>query len=378
MKILTILLLIGLSSCIHIRTKIRADKDFKGISERSFHKHAEDTKLFDTQYGLIIHGIGPQKDDYSHKIMKNISNQMNINTTLKRTSLVTGHNKVKLEKTEYSNPELHKRLVFYSIKWSDLTDSAKMVMIQNETQLEGAFHGINKPIKKGLMYCRVSDAFYGQDKNYLGPILETIDCAYLDIQKEIGGANLNELNLISGSYGSQIFIRYLYEKQKVSIESAYNEIDTTTRLFESAPLTPLLAPAAPESIEALFFDHKFKETTLNFYMLTNQLALMDGHLKEWGGCDPILSREFRIGGVNAVALRNTNDFLCYYLPKETLSKFFQCEDENITVTNSFYWNIPPLNNPGSAHTCVFKLKKFAKIVVFGSKSNRVKVLKKRK
>jgi hypothetical protein len=380
--ILTILLV---SSCVHLNPRIKVDSDFSGIESQEFQKGKFDnTQSIDSKYFLIIHGIGPQDSNYSYELMKSIAKYSKINFSVNRKKLNTGSTFTRLEKTEYFNVLHDKRLVFYSIKWSDLVEPSRQEIRFREDELSGRFHGFTRTLKRQLMYKRVADAFLGQDSTHLAKIIETMEVAFGDITDETGGLEkLSQLNLISGSFGSQLFIRFLYDRQEDLLQPLTNQLITedyskwskffglnlnefTEKLEDKVFYDSVYAHVLSVSKDSLLTVNNFntKGLQLNFYMLTNQLNLMDGNIPNWGGNMPTDSSRLRIKSVRAVAFRNTNDLLCYYVPEEVFSKYFRCND--VQVTNTYYWNFLIRNNALSAHTAVFKLNKLAKAIVKGS------------
>lgn len=382
--ILTILLV---SSCVHLNPRIKVDSDFSGIESQEFQKGKfNNTQSIDSKYILIIHGIGPQDSNYSYDLMKSIAKYSKINFSVNRRKLNTGSTFTRLEKTEYFNVPHDKRLVFYSIKWSDLVEPAKQEIRFYEDHLSGKFHGLSRTIKRQLMIKRVADGFLGQDSTHLTKIVKTIEVAFHDITSETGGLeNLSQLNLISGSFGSQLFIRFLYDRQH-EIKKSYVDQQIANDEFRNKWIQKLGLDLKGDNIEVInemLFDSIYSSVLstsmdslmnsnnfntnglqLNFYMLTNQLNLMDGNIPNWGGNLPTDGSRLHINSVRAIAFRNTNDLLCYYVPKEVFSKYFRCDD--IQVTNTYYWNFLIRNDIICAHTAVFKLNKLAKAIVKGS------------
>ncbi len=217
------------------------------------------------------------------------------------------------------------------------------------------------------MYQKVTDAFLAQGKDYYEIIDAAIGRAMSDISNETDGFyDIDELNLISGSFGSQLFIKYFANREGIQ-KKYYNDYHDEDTGYPYDSINHNLPEIQPEWWPEIdYFDYWKKPFTLNFYMLTNQMNLMDGSIENWGGGstkDSILFHE--IDEIRVVAFRNTNDFLCYYVPEHIIKNYFG-EYVEISVTNSYYWNLILRNNALQAHTAVFKLNKLAKAITKGS------------
>ncbi len=124
-SILFLICIILISSCIHLNPRIKVDKTFYGLDNQAFVEPSFTLDNLESKYTLIIHGIGSQETDYSYEMMRSIAKYSGVKTEIKRTPIETEHKCAQIEKTEYFNKSGDKRLVFYTIRWSDLTEPAK-------------------------------------------------------------------------------------------------------------------------------------------------------------------------------------------------------------------------------------------------------------
>jgi DNA-binding PadR family transcriptional regulator len=362
-----------MQSCKIFRSpKIKAECAFTGVS--AFQRG--DSLQPQAEVYLMIHGIGPQDDDYARKMIRRLS-EYNFGKGQVRYELARLESDAFVQKgrelkkayfemtaAEQNSVELMRivarkkddsksgkltsgveQAVFYVVNWSK---AAELERRKLQTEEFDAFApnyiGINKWLKKTIMIQRVSDAFSGGSPTLLEPIYRVFLQA---IQGEEYAAN-QRLNLISGSFGSQIFLYCLY---RLKHEQAQNP------------------PQSKRGMGKNIFAEKFQ---LNLFMLTNQVNLMDENIPNWIDYMGMEGNErLPIGHVQVVAFRNPNDLLSYYVPPEIVKSFF-ASNVDLQVINGYYFNWPVGNDVISSHTRVYRKKKLARAIWMGSDSKRVK------
>lgn len=364
------------SSCKILRpTRIKTDAEYMGIEKLSCsdpsEKNCTETK---GQKYILIHGIGSQHDAYSEKMIKRLSKYSFKKSKYQRKVYclvgeefveIPGKNLKTEVKDKSPNGQIRvlkivdlsetKTNTYYSINWSVLTAGKKDTLRREEFKDGPRFIGINKGIlKKVVMVEKVSDAFNGSEPETISMLLKTILLVLLDdnLYKE------ENLNLISGSFGSQLFLGAMKTFQNLNLA-------TNAQVFNNLTIRNLdfLIP---------------KNQRLNMFLLTNQINLMDENIDSWfmnNSVDSTKIKPLNYKEIQIVAFRNPNDILCYYLPKKVADKLFEkyVKPEKIKVYNAYYFNWPIRNDVGLAHTCVFNLKKLAKAVYYGTDAWGVKI-----
>lgn len=364
----------SLNSCKILRSpRIKASSNIKGISSKNpqFHK---------SNQFIIIHGIGTQKNDYSEKLIRRLNNyQFGTNTYKYDIWTYNGEQFVEHLNIDYNtvldeysnngddieiikikahslNSECKDTNLFYSINWSVLIEKDRDKLRKIEMDGKPFFRGTNRLAKRMILINNVSDAFTGSKSN----TLEYIVKGFIKI---IDNGNLlkNEnINLISGSFGSQLFLATLLALQDES--------------FYKSNFFGLLNQNNLINDSTMFKINKNNKISLNMYMLTNQLNLMPDNVIDWANsiCNNKFhkdSTKLNFKEVNITAFRNPNDLLCYYVPIEALKNIFKVPNSSINLVNAYYFNWPIRNDVLFAHTSVFKLKKLSKIIYYGSDSN---------
>ena len=224
------------------------------------------------------------------------------------------------------------------------------------------------------MIDRAGDLFFAQHPDVTPKINSIIDAAFFDMSLQKG--SIGDINIISGSLGSQVTLRYLKGKFKnFKQREACNQygIEIDSNIIEPTPDEKLVASLFTN--ESIGLEGVFEKRGLNFYMLSNQYDLMKGNLESWGGVEYYCEQngdsvkiEECLNNINVVAFRNPNDMLCYYLQEETLvGNSEKCKSgENLSVSNVHYWNFLIGNNLLQAHTKPFTSKKMFKAISYGS------------
>ena len=357
------ILIFVLSSCIAV--KFRSEKEIFGI-EDNLCQSAKDSI---TKANIIlIHGIGRTKFDYSEKMIHNISkNILGKNYCENKCTIGQFDGKlIKYRNVTHKNAKNQRELVFYSIWWSPLTEPIKDSIIlteRNHNPKSRRFALLPYMLKTKVMTDRAGDAFFVQQKDVMESIIQMLDTIVVDIQKQED--KLSSLNLISASLGSQVFTKYLITNYERSWKESAIENGDKTNI---------------ENFTDLFLTTKHKDSrmSLNFYLLSNQLMLMNESVISWGGCDPIVDSSqieaMSFSNMNYYAFRNPNDFLNYYLDSNAITKQFKAV--SINVVNSWYYNLAlrpgaVLTRNGSikSHVLPYKLNKISSIISYGTYKN---------
>lgn len=393
------------SSCKILRpTRIKMNGEYDGIEQltctNQTKKGCSESK---GQKYLIIHGIGSQKDNYSLKMIQRISKYSfkgvkykrefyclrgenfvripgeNLEREMQDSTLAGNIHVLKvLDYSEKRNGEKYSKTnTFYSINWSVLAKVNKKQLQKEEFKNGPRFIGINKGIlKKVVMMEKVSDAFNGSKPETIEELINIILVLFLKEQID----QEQNINLISGSFGSQLFIGSMIilknpELLKNPEFLANSNLPINPNSLLNNPL--IKAYNEPSNLAA---QSKIVQK-LNMFLLTNQINLMDENILGWfktKSTDPLLRQNsLDYEEVQIVAFRNPNDILCYYLPKKVVDKLFEnfVEPEKIKVYNGYYFNWPIRNDVALAHTSVFNLKKLAKAIYYGMDAWGVKTKK---
>ncbi|MGV6861557.1 MAG: hypothetical protein ACWA41_07280 [Putridiphycobacter sp.] len=372
-----IFLLTSLNACKIFRSpRIKSSGYIQGIS-------AKYPKYYKSNQFLIIHGIGAQKNDYSEKLIRRLNNY-HFGTNNYQYEIWTYENKEfqKQNTTDYCavldkycnhgdieimkikahslDSERNDTNLFYSINWSVLIENNRNELKNSEIGGKPLYRGLNRFAKRKILIDKVSDAFSGSKTGTLTPLVT----AFIKILEDEKMLEKDKLNLISGSFGSQLFLATLLALQDDSFHiNDFIDKDEQTIFMQE---------------DGFKLDIN-TEIELNMFMLTNQLNLMPENVIDWANsiCNDSLNKSTRLNfnKVNVTAFRNPNDLLCYYVPKKALKNIFSVDDSDIHLVNAYYFNWPIRNDAMLAHTSVFKLKKLSKIIYYGSESNWTKLKK---
>ena len=384
--------------------RIKADEKFAGVNTMQQNDMREGTQK-DFEHYIIIHGIGEQEDDYSRKMIKRLSQfsygKKNVRYRFYRWSyeeseFIHDGTTINSEQFKISNDEPNVDLirivaepidkgqiasgvpdasVFYAINWSvAVNDERKKLETEEFKTFQPFYFGINKFLKKTVMVKKVADAFNGSEKKLVEQLYQRFLNTVVDTEYPVDG----RINLISGSFGSQLFLGCLSRAQRdyKRIEPLLDETDDGY-IFNVDPTTiPYIQDTNLVKEQVQFTKRVFDEGdfNLNMYMLTNQTNLMDKNIDSWFDVDSTNYKRdpLKIETVQITALRNPNDLLSYYFPETAADNFFG-EDTRVNVSNAYYFNWPIRNDVASAHTAVFRLKKLAKAIWEGDQSGWVKV-----
>lgn len=373
------ILLVG---CIHLNPRFKSESHFDGLDKKFELSSRGDSVL----YCFIIHGIGHQEQYYSYEMIDELGKNL-----LGKDFTYEPNKSIKdscVERKILESKNEKKKLVFYTITWSPYSDEYKSDLEDIEKKNNPNKFSISKKVKSGVMIDRAGDLFFAQHSEVLPKILKLIDMSVSDMIEHSSGASVQNLNLISGSLGSQVFMKYLklhYANFKTDLKECLAEEENVlvSNLFSSAFIEAADSADTPENKKVIFINDFFAHSktdssenvssantkSLNFYMLTNQVNLMPDNLEAWGGvkfnCDQP-EPDIRFDNTTFIAFRNPNDMLCYYLPKKVLAQ----QSDSILVTNIYYWNFLVRNNIIQAHTAPFSLKKMHKVLAYGSAKHK--------
>lgn len=335
---------------------------------------------------IIMHGIGSKESNYSEKIINRLNTfkfgknnfQCNYsvyinggfkqihNQSLKKI-YETYNNRggveaLKIVVTDSLRPEI-KANQYYSINWAVAVQNSKDSLVNAEMNNSPFYLGINKMLKKMVMMRRVSDAFSGSKPQ----IIIKLHKLLCQIITDGNLFNKNSLNVITGSFGTQITLGLLQEIQQFENSKLFKN------KFEFQEIFSQLAKADNKGID--YYKAKLTiDTTqkLKIFSLSNQLNLMPNNINGWYSNLKRDSSHLNFDSVQIVAFRNPNDILCYYMPQKTAEQFFP-KTTNVKVINTYYFNWPIRNDVATAHTVVFDSKKLAKIIHYGTYSNWARV-----
>jgi hypothetical protein len=375
-----------LAGCMHLNPKFRTELTFKGLKQ-----YASDSTIV----VFVIHGIGHQEQNYSYKLINGLGKNVLGKGFTYESKSPENLQKGNLEKFTLKNN--HQRLIVYSITWSSFSDPYKDALRKEEFGRRPYNWNISEKVKDVIMIDRAGDLFFAQHSEILPKILETVDIAFADMER----VNPSEkINIISGSLGSQVFLKYLslryagFLKNNVPFQTfcsqnlnkdlkkdsldknsdldflAKEEKELYLKVFENQ--NPYNEELFNAPLNASFtFDNSNPVVftkALNFYMLTNQYNLMSDNFKVWGGLKLNIENidlRPKFEEVKVVAFKNPNDMLCYQLPEN----FLAANASNSTkpeVVNVWYWNLIFRNNIIQAHTAPFHMRKFYKVISYGS------------
>ncbi len=370
-----LLAILVLSSCKILHCpEIRVDGRIEGLTEKK-------KAYISAESFIVMHGIGSKENDYSEKLIRRLNDfkfgknnyQLEISVyqdgyfklmqgkTLKEV-YETYNNQgdieaLKIVARNITQSEI-KENQFYSINWAVAVQKSKDNLVDAEMDNSPFYFGVNKVLKKMVMMRRVSDAFSGSKPEIVTGLYNLMCTIIIDGKM----SEKDNLNVISGSFGTQLFLGLLNEIQKFDNSPNFkNEFNVFANKV-----------ANEESVS--YLENKLtinKNQKLRIYSLTNQLNLMPNNIKTWYSDVNSDSSKLNFKSVQIVAFRNPNDILCYYMPREAAAKFFPSNTE-LKVINTFYFNWPVRNDVASAHTVVFKSKKLAKIIYYGHTSNWIR------
>jgi hypothetical protein len=330
----TIFLLVTIllfTSCKILRFpgRVKVDNEISGVCSSKKDPCKQDN-IF-----IIMHGIGSQKSDYSESIINRLNNYTYGKNNYKYEIEVLensefnkkDNNSLKEICKEYNNDKEIEVLkikaisldksksytnTFYSINWSVVLDESKHNLVETEFGNSPHYWGINKILKKMLVMEKFSDAFAGSQPDLTKKFYKTI----LEIVKDgdILDNKTSALNVITGSFGTQLFLGAINELQKKDKSKIYQSLLKENNYISSHNIN--------------ISDNKFmisKDLKLKIYALTNQVNLMPNNVNQWySGISDSTGDTSRLNfsSVQIMAFRNPNDLLCYYLPDSVGKSFF--------------------------------------------------------
>lgn len=379
--LLSFLLLLASCKIFRLPGRVKVDGEITGICTSKKNACTQKNNF------IIMHGIGSQKSDYSEDLIRRLNDYKfgKNNYKYKIEVLDKGQfvNMDTLSLNEvYENYDNHgkdievikiralplngqsvEENVFYSINWSVVIDSSKRKLEETEFDYSPRYWGINKGLKRFVMIEKMSDAFAGSQPAMAQKIYYTYYAIVAD-----GGVLQNPnttLNVITGSFGTQLFLGAINELQKNEKSLYFEKQFKTQNEFLKDSIS-----FVEEFRKSVTIDPTLK---LQLYALTNQVNLMPNNVNPWFKDLNQDSLLLEFNSVQITAFRNPNDILCYYLPDTVAKKYFPNKiHDSVRVINSYYFNWPFKNDVASAHTAVFKLKKLSKIIYYGSNSNWVR------
>jgi hypothetical protein len=218
MKLLSFILLIFLlQSCTISKYKLRkVEGTFPGISQglKTNPETPKDIKV------LIIHGIGPQTEDYANpfiqKMAQKLGYTLNDTLTLDTMSFENNRGKTFIHKYKIKGNWIS----FYSIFWSEITQPYRERLKENHSEFKGNRAWLNNKIKKEVLNDNLIDfVLYTSNtfkKEIKHPVYETLNKIYEDNIKVERKYNLTKsiltpqldkkIYMISGSLGSKILL----------------------------------------------------------------------------------------------------------------------------------------------------------------------------
>jgi hypothetical protein len=285
--------------------------------------------------------------------------------------------KTQLEKFVATNKEGDKRIVFYSLRYSNLSDSIKESMRINESRVDGEIpRNFAAKVSKDVFIDQFKDVMKVQESGTLPKIIYYFDLAINDAKtKYLQGKSNVEINFITSSLGSAVTAAYVYDFY-LNLAQSKLENKTITPNFQH---------------EGFHYITQMKEANtkfhFNIYQLTNQLVLFGTSIQNWGNKkspeeeDSIQSQLKRMTAeerdqmgqnfhLNVYSYRNPNDLLCLYVPPTFYQELLHDYQNVNQVVNIHYSNVLLHNDPITAHTFPLSSGRIAKRLSNGVKGKK--------
>lgn len=337
---------------------------------------------------LMIHGVGIHHPGYSRRIQENLADNIGLDVISRLPKnihlLDPGDHKTpigNLRITFWQNQDGSKKMLFYELTWSEITDPARKIIAFDSTERYTKFRvPFNNMMKEFLDNTLPDPLYYITDKNNL--ILHSSqqslcwmfktdwdnipdnrsEVCNISMYDEINALDRENLMFITHSLGSKILMDALISTaDKVSL-AQNRDVDTT---------------AQKNMIRRL------QDKELTIFMLANQLPILQighplpkVHNQIGAYCSARGSKYNRriFKGVNIIAFSDPNDLLSYAIPQEFVDKYI---DSRICplVTNVSVNVTPEISafgvgivNPIAAHTDYDNSPKVINLITRGTQN----------
>ena len=271
--------------------RFKAEKHFPGLNNYG-------TKT----YCILFHGMGSKDQNYSYNMINNLAKNKFKNPCIRKEPNFS--DSPSIEKFVASNQDNNETIIFYSIRWSNLTDPLKESLM-NEENKNPRRRKISKIAKNGLMIDLIKDVMAVQEEPVLDEVIKYLDTVMDDIY--LSTPSNPNINIISASLGSAMIYRYLQIKSfNTQVSRILAKEFLETRISNTKILNPDDKTQATEkdlipsfnpiylgpwsSVKPLPYDKQklinqdpLEITSVHFYMLTNQINLMGKSINNWGG-----------------------------------------------------------------------------------------------
>lgn len=320
------------------RFKLLAEQEFKGLLSD---KSVENIQV------LVIHGTGIKKSSYADKLMDYSFKKVKSGPVNSEIIYRSSDSKISVQK-KTAQFEANRLLTFYVVHWSDYTNSNKKDL-RKMHKLHGVNRGVlSKFLKNRILINQFYDFVVFSNNQFKKEINLALDLTFENMLMQSAG-KISNVNLVSGSLGSSIFMEYVNKLHLGLKDTLHLEKATTEKMKVKLEFVQ----AKPD----------------NFFMLTNQIHFLE----------PIIAQDTtyeilkNLKPLQMVAFRHTNDALSFYLPTNVAANFVPYR--TVKAINIRYKNPICGNLFFAAHERPFKIEKIFDAILFGNQSRWVKIKK---
>ena len=321
---------------------------------------------------IFVHGMGYKDQNYSYfTINKMAKTSLGNKYTIRKDVFFDSDVdtiKTQLEKFIATNKEGNKSIVFYSLRYSNLSDTIKEVMRENEAIVDKGFRrGFVAKVAKNGFIDQFKDVMKVQEEGVLPKIVYYFDLAVNDaMEKYFLGKDNVKINFVTSSLGSAVTAAYIY--------------DFYLSLAQKSAVKENVSPNFDHAIFSYFSltDQSNVKFHFNVYQLTNQLVLFGTSIQNWGNKKTEAERlQMNVldsmqvlkmkdyFDLNIYSYRNQNDDLCLYVPPLFYQELLKDNVNVKPVINIHYTNLLLHNDPISAHTFPLSSGRIAKRLANG-------------
>jgi hypothetical protein len=374
------LLLLLLTSCKQLRFSFKSEGKTDGIFQ-DFEKPKKNAPVTPKIKAVVfVHGMGQKDQNYSYLMLNNLA-KFHFKGHYQIIKDISFHTKdtfkTHLEKFKAFDKNKD-TILFYSIRYSNKSDSIKIKMKKNEMIENKRRNGIPRFAKNGFID-QFKDVMLVQEKNISDTITIMFNESLSDFVKHKNfDKDSSCINFITASLGTAVTARYL---RSIYLLKKEKDVDDS------------LSYADMHQMNSISNDKNYRKilSIKNFriYQLTNQLDLFGESIKNWGNPSTFQGyqdelNEFKMNSnkrliqsndnkmvLKSYSFRHPNDLLCFYVKPSFYKTHFDIKSNDPeykdidNVVNIHYRNILRKNNLIVAHVFVYSSRRLAKKIVSG-------------
>ena|SRR6218665_2313176 len=354
---LTLLLFACRSSLFHHDFRPEKKVDIPGIYP---HKSTDSISVV-----MFVHGMGRKDQNYPYyTINKMAKKSLGAGYKIEKCTDFYHDNediKPQLEKFVAESTNKEKKMIFYSLRYSNFSDTIKDSMKANESIIDRKFRrGLTARVAKDGFIDQFKDVMKVQETEVMKKLINYYDLVMTDAENNYFiNSDSIKINLITSSLGSAVTAAFLYDFYLNIAKASFNPQLKTN--FDH---------------KAFHFDKKTQRKKYFFtvYQLTNQLILFDKSIRNWGNDKQFEEQELSPTDKNAMSsrfdlriysFRNPKDLLCFYVPPTFYQDLFKDYENVHEVINIHYKNMIGHNNIITAHIHPLNSKRIAKTLSEG-------------